>query len=228
MTLTQILAESRDRLDDEGASNNLWSDAELTGHANLLLNELAEEKRLFRDSRTTAICNIAVLAVDVTADYLFDTRICEFISVRMNSQKVPLTRTYKTDIEAWNPDWRNLTAGTPQWYLTDYSEGYLTLCPKSSVNDTILLTVYRLPLTQLDSSTPAGLAASPELHFKHHPRLINGIMSLAFLKQDSQTYDPAAAERFRKLWQADKNAIGLSRRNLNDGGQFMGPNYGAI
>ncbi len=226
MTMADILLEARDRLGDTGKPQ-LWSDRELCGYTNIVINEVTEEKRLFRDSKTPAICNIAVLAADAAPDYLLDTRINEIVSARMNSQVIPLVRETKKYLESWNPDWRNMTVDTPYWFLTDYSEGYLTLVPKSQRNDTILLTVYRLPLTQM-AIDAAGLAASPEIHFKHHPRLVNGIMSLAYLKDDTQCLDPQKAEQHRQLWLKDKDKMAKSRINLHDAGEFLGPNYGAI
>jgi hypothetical protein len=224
MTLAQILGEARERLGDT-RPKFLWSDSELVGYLNESINEVAEQKRLFRDSVTAAICQISVLGADANPDYLMDTRICEIISAKMRCQKLFLTRKTNADLEAWNPDWRSATASTPLYFLTDYTEGYLTINPKSDQNDTIDLTVYRLPINQmtLDTST-----ASPEIHFKHHLRLLNGMLARAYLKEDSETLDPQKAERHGQLWRLDMNEIGKSRIRLHDAGEFVGPHYGAI
>ena len=136
MNLTDILTEARNRLSDS-KTPYLWSDAEIIGYLNEAINEAVEKKRLIRDSKTAAVCAIAVLVADLTSDYLLDTRIVEVISAKMRSQSLPLTRTDKKELEPWYPDWRAATASTPQFYLTDYSEGYVTIFPKSNAADTI-------------------------------------------------------------------------------------------
>jgi hypothetical protein len=224
MTLTEILAEARNRLADT-KTPYLWSDAEIIGYLNEAINQVVEKKRLIRDSKTAAVCAIAVLVADLTPDYLMDTRIVEIISAKMRSQSLPLTRTDKKELESWYPDWRAATASTSRYFLTDYSEGYLTIFPKSNAADTIDLTVYRLPSAQMSVS---ALTASPEIHFKNHPRLINGILSRAYLKEDSETLDPQKAATHLVLWTKDMDEMARARIRLHDAGGFLGPHKGAI
>ena len=120
MNLTEILAECRGRLGDTRAPY-LWSDGELVGYLNEAVNEAAEEGKLFRDSTTAAICQIAVHADDFTQDYPLDSRILEIYSAKLSGQPLPLRRRTKAEMDTLNPDWRNETSSTPWAFLTDYS-----------------------------------------------------------------------------------------------------------
>ena len=225
MILTEILDESRNRLGDK-RKPYLWSDGELVGYLNEATNEVTQKKRLIRDSKTVPICQIAVMAADALPDYLLDTRITEIISAKMRSQVIPLRRTNKADMDSWYPNWRNAPSGTPSWrFMTDYSEGYLTIFPQSAANDTIDLTVYRLPLIQMSTARPND---SPEIYFQAHARLINGILSRAYLKEDSETLDPQKAATHTILWKADMDEIARMRIRMHDSSAFLGPNFGAI
>jgi hypothetical protein len=224
MTLTEILTEARARLDDKKAPY-LWGDGEIVGYLNEAINEVAEKKKLFRDSKTAAICQVPLLAVDTFPDYVLDPRVTEIVSAKVRTQTLFMGRTCKADLEAWNPGWRSATHSTPWKYLTDYSEGFFSIFPMSSINDTIDLTVYRLPLVQMSMASPG---ASPEIHFKFHGRLFNGILCRAYLKEDSETLDPQKATTHTALWVKDMGEIGKSRIQLHNSGQFLGPHYGAI
>ena len=225
MNLTEILAECRGRQGDTRAPY-LWSDGELVGYLNEAVNEAAEKAKLFRDSITAAICQIGVHAADLTQDYALDSRILEIYSAKLSGQSLPLRRRTKAEMDALNPDWRNETASTPWGFLTDYSEGYITVHPKSNLDAMLYLSVLRLPLTQMSLTTTP--IPSPEIHFRHHPRLLNGMMCRAYLKEDSQTLDPQKAAEHLTLWRADINEMAKGRIKLHAKPEFLGPEYGAI
>jgi hypothetical protein len=225
MTLTEILAECRGRLGDTRAPY-LWSDGELVGYLNETINEAAEKAKLFRDSTTAAICQITVHAADLTQDYALDSRILEIYSAKLSGQSLSLRRRTKAEMDALNPDWRNETASTPWAFLTDYSESYITLHPKSNLDGILYLSVLRLPLTQMSLTTTP--VPSLEIPFRHHPRLLNGMMSRAYLKEDSQTLDPQKAAEHLTLWRADINEMAKGRIKLHATQEVIGPEYGAI
>lgn len=224
MTLTEILAGARFRLSDT-KQPNLWSDGELVEYLNEAINEVADQKKLFVESTLPAICQIAVLATDATGDYPYDLRITEIIRAKMRSQKLFLWRTDKLTLDFSMPDWRNTTPGAPRWIITDEQEGQITICPRSNVADTIDLTVYRLPLNQMSVDAPD---ASPEIHFRHHPRLYNGIMCRAYLKDDTECLDPKKAETHLALWKLDMMEIAKTRQKFHDSFHFGQVPYGAI
>ncbi len=224
MNLRQILAGVRFRLADE-KKPYLWSDEELAEYLNEAINEVSDQKKLFLESTFGPICQIRVLAADATGDYTYDQRITEVLRAKMRSQKLYLWRTDKMTLDYNNPDWRNLTPTTPRWFLTDFEEGKITIVPKSNIDDVIDLTVYRLPLQQMDVTLPD---ASPEIHFRHHPRLYNGVMCRAYLKDDTQCLDPKKAEKHEGLWRLDMVEIAKSRQKFHDSFHFVQVPYGAI
>ena len=93
-------------------------------------------------------------------DYSLDNRIVEILSAKLSTQSRFLDRKTKAELDLWNPDWRNATPGDPRCFLTDYTEGHLTLHPKSNADATLYLTVYRLPLVQF---TADNLDTEPEI-----------------------------------------------------------------
>jgi len=105
----------------------LWTETELILYLNNSVNEAAEKAKLFLDSVTPAVCQIPIFAADPDPDYLLDTRILKIVSAKLSSQSRPLERKKKAELDRWNPNWRNVTPGNPGWFLTDFSEGYLTL-----------------------------------------------------------------------------------------------------
>jgi hypothetical protein len=224
MKASEIIAQARDLLSDT-RQPFLWSESEMIQYLNSSINEAAEKAKLFLDSLTPAVCQITVQAADPLPDYPLDMRVLEVKSARLNTQSLHLNRKTKDWMDKWFPQWRSASPGDPRYYLTDYSEGYLTLHPKSSADATLHLTVYRLPLVQF---TETNLDDEPEINFRHHFRLIDGILAQAYNKEDSDTLDPEKAGRHLKLWLNHINEMSRGRIRLHEAGEFLGPHYGAI
>ncbi len=190
MTVQQILAEARRRLDDTTAPY-LWSDAELVGHLDKKINFACEKGRLIIDSSTAAICRIALHAADVVPDYPLSDRIIEILSAKIFGQPFPLTKRLKSWMDLYYPLWRSNTAGTPLYYILDYTEGYITLDRKVSADANLDMTVLRLPVNPVTTETPNAV---PEINSRFHIYLVDGIMAEAYLKEDTQTLDPQKAQ----------------------------------
>jgi len=105
------------------------------------------------------------------------------------------------------------------------TEGNFTLHPKSSADATLSMTVYRLPLVQF---TTENLESGPEIHFRHHYRLVDGIMAQAYNKDDSEALDPEKAARHLKAWLKHIDEMSRARLRIHRTLEFLGPNYGAI
>jgi hypothetical protein len=177
------------------------------------------------DSVTPAVCQISILAADPDPDYLLDTRILKIVSAKLSSQSRPLERKKKAELDLWNPNWRNATPGDPRCFLTDYTEGNLTLHPKSGTDAALSMTVYRLPLLQF---TTDNLDTEPEIHFRHHYRLIDGILCQAYNKDGSETLDPEKAARHERAWLKHIEEMSRARLRIHRSPEVLGPNYGAI
>ena len=224
MKASDIISQARELLGDTKPPF-LWKESELIRYLNNSINEAAEKARLFLDSITPEICRIPILAADPGPDYLLDSRILQIESGKLSTQSRHLDRRTRAHLDQWFPNWRNAPPGDPRCFLTDYSEGYLTLHPKSNADATLYLTVYRLPLDQFDETS---LEDEPEINFRHHCRLVDGILAQAYNKDDSETLDPDKAARHLKFWLGHINEMSKGRIRLHQTQEFLGPNYGAI
>ena len=86
---------------------------------------------------------------------------------------------------------------------------------------------HRLP-APLDQFDETSLEDEPEINFRHHCRLVDGILAQAYNKDDSETLDPDKAARHLKFWLGHINEMSKGRIRLHQTQEFLGPNYGAI
>lgn len=88
-------------------------------------------------------------------------------------------------------------SGPVQVLVDGERKGFFRAYPVPSVADLLELTVLRLPDTLGDGSD-----AELEVDEMHHLYLLDGAKSLAYLKQDSQTLDKAAANDAKQRFEA--------------------------
>jgi len=136
MKASEIISQARGLMKDTKPPY-LWTEPELILYLNNSVNEAAEKAKLFLDSATAAICRIPILAADPDPDYPLDNLIVEIVSAKLNTQSRSLDRKTKAELDLWNPDWRSAAPGTSHCFLTDYTEGQLTLHPKSDADVTL-------------------------------------------------------------------------------------------
>jgi len=87
------------------------------------------------------------------------------------------------------------------------------------VRDTVLMRVARLPLVtytanDLELATPP----TPELDATYHYGLMDGIAKYAYLKQDTETYDPQKSKRHGDMFEEFKSKVLLEVSILTEGG----------
>ena len=202
MTLGDLIDVFRARAFDT-KEPYLWSDAEVREFADDAENEAAERARLIKDSTTTAICQVAVVAN--TAAYALDSRVISVERAKLDSQSVPLvlssTQAMDQNMGVRPRDWRASSSnwvggiaggwearqGTPNTAVLD-AEGpgwKLMLSPIPTKADTLRLQVYRLPLVALSTSE----ANTPEIPLRLHIRLVDWMVYRAYSKQDAETFD---------------------------------------
>lgn len=224
MTLLELVDDFRLRTDDLGGDTGtipvgysywyeysdtgcLWKNREVVGFFNWAHREIAL-RRPYRDSTTTAICTITV--ADGTTAYALDNRILSIEEVILASTGKSLQKTTVRDLRQWavgamNPTgidaWKT-TTGTPLYYCEDAEPGKITLVPVPLIDDSLLLTVYRLPLTQFIFDK-RGVSTSVILSYRDdalteppsqlQETLVQGAMARAYQKRDADTYDPRHA-----------------------------------
>ena len=190
MNLADLISAFRARADDT-AEPYLWSDEEVTLYLNEAVAEAAQRARLIQDSTTPAITQIAVTASN--ADYVLDASVLAVDRVKLASQPRPLVRTTVAELDANYPGWES-HIGQPKFFTE--VEGYLSIIPQSPMDDTLSLTVYRLPVAPMAADTD-----EPEIHAKYHYRLLDWALRCAYLKNDSETLDKSKAADYQALFE---------------------------
>lgn len=78
------------------------------------------------------------------------------------------------------------------------------------VEDSLLLSVNRMPLTAFTVADIAAETVITDIKAIHHAKLFNGAAKRAYLKPDSETYDKGKAEYHRQLFDKDKRRMKLT------------------
>jgi hypothetical protein len=197
MTLQQILDEARGTLDDQ-ATPYLWSDVELVSYANRAEERLCEEAYLISDSSTPVVCTIN-LQVGVQ-NYAKHPSIVSVTEIWLPSLVRSVTKKTRAWLESNYHIWRSLNPGTPVYFCEEIDTGKITLIPTPNAAVQANLTVFRRPLTPLSVT---NLNASPEIPAEFHKYMKNGILALAYEKQDTECYDPQKAMKYAAMFEAD-------------------------
>lgn len=190
MKLRDLEAEFRHLVDDEVANKYLWSPAEVRRFANEALVDAVERGELIEDDTTTEVCKITVKADK--AAYDLHGSILRVVRAKLDSQRSPLTPTDRTALERRHAQW-DTTQGTP-WGAIDQGKSIrLVWIPRA--DDTLRLIVKRLPLCTL-----AQPEQEPEIHQRFHDRLLDGMLARAYMKRDTETYNPGKADYHEKVF----------------------------
>lgn len=185
MNLLELTTLFRNDADDATAPY-LWSDEEAMDFANDAEAEACRRARLLVDSSTAAICALDLLVAD-GALVALDERIMFVRRARLEGQR-PLARMNMQDMEDSNPLWQDAPAGTPRVFITDYQTGSLLLWPTPDADATLLLTVVRTPLVEMNDEQD-----SPEIAPRFHRSLRYWMLFRAYSKQDAAANDPKKA-----------------------------------
>jgi hypothetical protein len=107
--------------------------------------------------------------------------------------------------------------------MTDESGVSATLLRKI---DTLNLEVARLPLINVAIEDIATV--SPEVDEDYHLSLVDGILSLAYLKRDSETYNLQEATQCRAKWDSFIQDVKNDQIIIGEDDTVLVPHYGAI
>lgn len=198
MTLRDLIQLFRQEVDDL-SEPFLWSDDEAIDFANDAQQEACRRARLLVDSSTTAICQIAVTG-GASGLLTLDARVI-FVRKARFASSLPLKRMSMQDMEAYDPYWQDTTASTPTVFVPDLETGKLQLWPKPSASGTLLLTVVREPLADMDSDDD-----TPEIPARWQRSLRHWMVFRAYSKQDSQAADPKKAAAALALFEQEFGA----------------------
>lgn len=197
MKARDLIALWRAEIDDS-TPPFLWSDEEVLEYATDAQNEACRRARLLVDSSTAEITQLQVLAGDpwVALDpRVIFVRRAKLLTGRTNR----LTRMSYRDLDPI-PGWEAHIA-IPSGFITDLETGKLRLYPYYTPDDplpvppatatqvdTLLLTVVRLPLTDI---------THPDDEFEIHDRYVRNLRHWlsyrAYSKRDADTWNPKDA-----------------------------------
>jgi hypothetical protein len=224
MTPTEIIAQARRILDDEEVPL-LWQSLELVGYLNDAINQMCEQLHPIQDDTTALICNLALTAA-LGQDYVLSPLIVEVETVRLTGVYLPLQKTSRKFLDSYIPGWRSHT-GQPQYYCTDYKDGYISFDKKplapTTYAATMLVSRYMaLPVTVTD------LDHALELPARYHFGLADGVCARAYLKQDAECTDKEKAATHTELFGAFIERMKVQKRNREHFEHVLGPHPGTI
>lgn len=185
MTLVELIDAFRLRTEDTG-EHTLWSDDEITFYLNEAEQEAAERALLITDATTATVCQIA-LTVGV-GDYPLHKSIIKIDRAKL-SDGTQLVFTTREKMDVYSDEWET-TTGKPEYFI-DEDNGRILVTPSPVVADTLTLTVKRLPLAPMSAD-----ADTPEIHTRHHYRMLDWALRCAYLKQDADTFNDDSARKY--------------------------------
>ncbi|MCU0689768.1 MAG: hypothetical protein MUF54_00065 [Polyangiaceae bacterium] len=197
MTLTELIAAFRDLADDT-AEPYLWSDSVLTRFANEAQEEACRRGRLIVDSTTEEVCQLDVTGG--TAVYPVDPRVLFIRRVKLDSMDMPIRKTSVDDLDLMSPGWEGELPGVP-FVWAPYEVGKILLFPPPEVDDTMRLTVVRLPL---DDMVGGLTPVDPEIPARYHMKLVDWMLFRALSMRDKEErHDPEGAKAHLRMFEEE-------------------------
>lgn len=187
MELKALISAVRTRLDDL-TKPFLWSDDEITLYLNEAEREAAERALLIEDDRTPSVVEIALRAN--IGEYDLHESVLSILRAKIDGQAKPLTLTTRAKLDTQVKDWED-EAGTPECFIDD--EARIVIYPIPSAVGVLRLRVKRLPIDPLDRQE---MTRGPEIHERHHYRMIDWALRCAYLKPDADTFDQKRADTY--------------------------------
>lgn len=195
MTLDELIEAFRREVDDTVNNPFLWDDDEIIFYANEAEQEACRRANLLIDSSNVEICLINIVAGE--PNYDLDERVITVRRARLSSRSKPLKLISYKDLDESVAGWESNT-GTPLYFFTDFDTNKLRLYPAPTADDTLILTVTRLPLFDLESGTD-----TPEINKRFHRSLLHWIKYRAYSKPDTETLDQEKSILFLQMFEAE-------------------------
>ncbi len=188
MRVQEFIQRFRETVDDT-VKKQFWTDEEVVFHLNEAVQEACERAKLLEDRTTPAVCSIALEAGKST--YLLHPSVLEIKRLTLRGR--PLHETSVEELDCTHPAWET-RQGVPRQFLLEQANGrgmpQLRLVPTPVEAEAIALTVVRGALKPLSADDCRG---QPEIHERFHTRLLDWVYHRAYLKQDSEVFNPDKA-----------------------------------
>lgn len=204
MNLKKIRERGRKKIDDTAKANGgyLWSDDQLDEWINEAVDEICLRSRTLQDA-TSAFCTLKIRAG--VNRYELDPSILVVRRAKLDSQPrdPTLCMTTMDILDTRFPTWDNpVVTGPPQWGFTNKDYGdHLTLfvAPYPSQDDTLRLTVWRLPTPDERLCDDDDV---PPIPSRQHKDIDYWIEHKAFEIKDSEMYDPDRSTKALAMFDA--------------------------
>lgn len=190
MNLEQLIGQFRIDADDLVADPPLWKDEWIAAWLTEAQAQAAIRGRLLFEASDPAICEIPVTAG--VATYPLHKALYELEHLRFkatgagNSERVHLKT--REELDRIRPGWRDRTDSQPCFAIQDDTR--ITLVERPSVDGTLYVEGYRLPLRSLVNDND-----KPEINEAHHLQLVHWALHRAFSKPDADAADPTRAAK---------------------------------
>lgn len=189
MTLDELIAEARLRLDDDAIGQNKWSDEDLSRFANEAERQACLRAQLIVDDYTDSLTLLAL--VEGTVHYPLHASIYRVLGARLEETGKPLVERGLEQLDRESETWRSREGSTPSEYVIEtWTRGRLRYraVPMPSEDVEVRLTVARFPRNDM------GAGSIPEIAMQHHLGLVDWVCYRAYSQRDADKYDPAKAK----------------------------------
>ena len=173
--------------EDADESELLWTTAELRHYANEAIREVAIRTRCIRDRarNTVDVTSLAVAIGQTEVD--IDPRILAIKRVWWDT--TVLTPTSESFNDDASDDWRTNETDEPTQFVLSRAGRQLILVGTPTVAGTIYLDVIREPLEFIETG-------APEIPQRYLSDCVHWMCSLAYLKNDADTFNPTLSEMY--------------------------------
>lgn len=226
LTPEQLKDRFRREVDDiQGGSQGedyLWSDDDVFGYMEVAQRKFVRRTKILRKGSpavdTPLLTTLAFTASGASGFLPISPKIIRILNARMrvaaNSDPLEIvpfeelnegffTRDYGS---VFVGDWQS-KIGQARILSTNFSENLVRLVPIPSEDDTVELIVEHLPLNTVTCDS----VLLEVTEFEDQLIILDYMRSLAFLKQDADTYDPELSSKFARLFD---NAADERRREI--------------
>lgn len=192
-----------------------WSKEEVYEFANVAQIEACRRAQLITDSASKEVC-LASYKQGATLVPL-DQRIIHVRRALVVGQILPLQKVSMERMDRLYMGWEGIQEDMPIIWIPDHTTGFMRLYPTPLQDGQVTLTVVREPLASMCKPND-----EPELPMRYRRPLVNHMLYLAYLKQESDTYDEDKAERAEARFTAEFGppTSGRNERWAEDGITF--------
>lgn len=188
MTRAELIASCRTRADDK-ALPYLWADSEFAEWLYDAECEAATRALLLFEDQNESVCDITtepgVMQYKLHKSVIAVTKA---VLIGTDFRKV-LNIVARDSMNEAISDWEGDDAGIPSRIIVD--EQHVTLHPKPDGEYTVHLSTFRLPINAMEKNSD-----EPEIHIRHHSRLVDWVLFRAYSKQDADTFDAVKAAEY--------------------------------